>query len=128
MALEQQLKNTQEVQAKELIDRIINSIQDVKGKNIVQLDLREIDDASVDFFLICEGDSTTHIQGISDNIYRCLKDELGITPLHQEGRTFSRWVLLDYFDVVVHVFYPEVRSYYDLEDLWADAISTKYED
>ena len=128
MALRQELDKTPKVQPSEFIDTIIDSIQDVKGKNIVKLDLREIDDASVDYFLICDGDSTTHIQGISDNIYKKLKENFGITPSRQEGKTYSRWILMDYFDVVIHVFYPEVRSFYDLEDLWADAKSTRYED
>jgi ribosome-associated protein len=128
LALEQEIKDNQDIQPVDFIDTIVDSIQDVKGKKIVKLDLREIDDASVDFFLICEGDSTTHIQGISHGIHKRLKEEYGITPLRQEGKTYSRWILMDYFDVIIHIFYPEVRTFYDLEDLWSDAISTEYED
>lgn len=110
-----------------LIDTIIDSIQDIKGKHIVKLDLTDIDDASADYFIICEGESTTQVKGISDRVYQRVKNELGIMPSHNEGKDSARWVLLDYFDIVVHVFYPETRQFYDLEDLWSDAIMTEYE-
>lgn len=111
----------------ELLDTIIDSIQDVKGKRIMKFDLREIDDASVDYFIICEGDSTTQVKGISDRVHVRVKQELGMSPSHNEGKDHAHWVLLDYFDVVVHVFYPETRAFYDLEDLWSDAAVTEYE-
>ncbi len=117
----------QRIPTEALLDTIIDSIQDVKGKRIVKLDLREVDDASVDYFIICEGDSTTQVKGISDRIYSRVKQELSIMPSHNEGKEYARWVLLDYFDVVVHVFYPETRTFYDLEDLWSDAITTEYQ-
>ncbi len=115
------------IPTQELIDIIIDSIQDIKGKRIIKLDLREVDDASVDFFVICEGESTTQVKGISDRIYTRLKNELSVMPSHNEGKDYAKWILLDYFDVVVHVFYPETRAFYDLEDLWSDAVMTEYE-
>ena len=111
-----------------LTDLIIDSIQDIKGKQIVKLDLRHLDYAPTNFFIICEGESSTQIKAISDNIYRKVKDEMGITPNHTEGLGDAKWILVDYFDIVVHVFYPETRSYYDLENLWSDANRIKYED
>ena len=107
-------------------DLIIDSIQDIKGKNILKLDLRKLDDAPADYFIICEGDSNTQVKAISDNIYKRLKEELGQRPTHTEGAQNARWVCLDFFDTVVHVFYKETRQFYQLEDLWSDAKITEY--
>ncbi len=111
----------------QLNNLIIDAIQDIKGKNIVKIDLRHLDDAPTDYFIICEGDSSTQIKAISDNIGRRLKEELGISPNHYEGVDGSKWVLVDYFQTVVHVFYPETRAFYDIEELWSDATITEYE-
>lgn len=110
----------------ELNPLIVDAIQDIKGKNIVCLDLRNLDEAPADFFIICEGDSTTQVSAISGNIIKRVKDELGLIPAHREGMTNARWVLVDYFNTVVHVFYPETRKFYELEDLWSDAEITEY--
>lgn len=107
---------------------IIDAIQDIKGKNIVKLDLRHIDDAPADFFIICEGDSTTQIKAISLNIEKRCREELALKSIHVEGLLGAKWVLVDFFNTVVHVFYPETREYYDLEDLWSDAEVTSYKD
>ena len=112
----------------QIIEAIVDCIQDIKGKNILRMDLTDLDDAPTDFFIICEGESTTQIKAIADNIYRRLKDEFRLLPNHMEGQNRSQWILVDYFDVVVHVFYPALREYYDLEDLWNDAVKTKYDD
>ncbi len=109
-----------------LNNSIVDAIQDIKGKNIVSLDLRKIDDAPADFFIICEGDSVTQIKAISDNISRKIQRELGISASHIEGLKGAQWILLDYFDTVIHVFYPETRMFYELEELWGDAEMTKY--
>ena len=106
---------------------IINSIQDIKGKNIVKLDLRKIDEAPADYFIICEGDSSTQIKAIADNIHRRLRDEINVMPGHIEGRLAANWVLVDYFYTLVHIFYRETRAFYDLEDLWSDAKFTEYQ-
>lgn len=110
----------------ELNPLIIDAIQDIKGKNIVSLDLRNLDEAPADFFIICEGDSTTQVSAIAGNIIKRVKDELGVIPGHREGMINARWVLVDYFNTVVHIFYPETRQFYDLEDLWNDAEITEY--
>ncbi|MCB0617803.1 MAG: ribosome silencing factor [Saprospiraceae bacterium] len=110
-----------------LNELIIDSIQDIKGKKILKLDLRKLDDAPTDFFIICEGDSNTQVKSIADNIYLRVKQEGGQMPLHYEGQQNALWVCLDYFDVVVHVFYRDTRSFYELEDLWSDAHFTSYE-
>ncbi len=107
--------------------RIIESLQDVKGKNIVQLDLREVDGAPTDFFIICEGESHTQVQALAERVYRNLKHEMGQLPLHYEGYAHANWICLDYFNLVVHIFYPEARAFYQLERLWNDAKSTTFE-
>ena len=117
-----------ELSAEELNDLIVDSMQDIKAKNIVKIDLRHIDDAPTDFFIICEGDSSTQVKAISDNIYRRLKSEGDNLPFHYEGQQNSLWILLDYFNTVVHVFYNETRAFYELEELWGDGIFTEYHD
>ena len=106
---------------------IIDAIQDIKGKNIVQLDLRHLCEAPTDFFIICEGESNTQVNAICSNITIRLKEELLIFPNHVEGTTNSTWICLDYFNTVVHVFHNETRKFYELEDLWGDAKVTAFE-
>ena len=119
------VKNTDP--AEQLNDLIIDSIQDIKGKNIVKLDLRQLEDAPTDFFIICEGDSNTQVKAISDNVYLRVKKEGYTLPSHYEGQQNALWILLDYFSTVVHVFYKDTRKFYELEDLWGDAIFTEYD-
>ena len=124
--------NTQlELQSKKLTleefnDLIIDSIQDIKGKDIVKLDLRKIEDAPADFFIICNGESTTQVKAISNNIFRRLKEEAATRPFHFEGLQNGKWVCIDYLSTVVHIFYPETRQFYELEALWSDAEFTEY--
>ena len=106
---------------------IVDSIQDIKGKNIVKLDLRHLEDAPAEFFIICEGDSNTQVKAIAGNIQKRLKEEGQLLPSHVEGTRNALWICLDYFTTVVHVFYRETRSFYELEDLWGDAYFTEYE-
>lgn len=109
----------------EFLALIIDSITDIKGKNIVQLDMRHLADAPASFFIICEGESSTQIKAIAGNVQRRAKDEAG-QKAHSEGQIGARWVLVDFFDVIVHVFDRDTRRYYELEDLWSDAKSTEY--
>lgn len=111
----------------ELSDLMIDCIQDIKGKKIVKLDLRHLEEAPTDFFIICEGDSNTQVKAISDNIYKRIKNEVGLLPSHLEGEQNALWICIDYFNIVVHVFYRETREFYQLEDLWSDAKFTEYE-
>ncbi len=108
-------------------DLIIDAIQDIKGQNIVKLDLRKLSDSPADYFIICEGESTTQVRSIAENVARRTKTELKISANHIEGLGSSIWVVVDYFDVVVHVFYKETRDFYDLEDLWSDAEFSEYQ-
>lgn len=118
----------EELSSEELNALIIDSIQDIKGQNILKLDLRHLEEAPADFFIICEGQSNTQVKAISDNIYKRLKQEGNTLPAHIEGQQNALWILVDYFSTVVHVFYHETRVFYELEDMWSDAIFTAYTD
>lgn len=104
-----------------LKDSIVEAIKDRKGKELIVLDLRKVDQSIADYFIICHGDSTTQVDAISENVDREIRTELQEHPIHKEGMDNLQWVLLDYGDVVVHVFQEDYRKFYNLEDLWADA-------
>jgi ribosome-associated protein len=116
------------VEADLLNDWIVDAIQDIKGKKIVKLDLRKLHDAPTNFFIICEGDSNVQVRAISDSIYRKVKEEMQHAPSHIEGGLQSTWVVMDYFDTVVHIFHREAREFYELDDLWSDGVRTDYKD
>mgnify|MGYP001325454112 FL=1 len=107
-----------------LCDAIVEGMQENKANEIVVLDLRELDGAITESFVICSGDSDTHVDGISNSINRYVRKNLKEKPWNIEGKTNSDWVLLDYVNVVGHVFYKEKRSFYDIEELWSDATRT----
>ncbi len=106
---------------------IVESIQDIKGKDIVNYDLRGIEMANNDFFIICHATSNTQMLGIINNIEKKVFENTGIRSFHAEGKQSSSWMLVDYFNVVVHVFSKEKRAFYNLEDLWNDAQVTFYD-
>lgn len=113
-----------EVQNKILVDTIVDAIQDIKGKDIVVLNLTSLPNSVTDFFIICTGDSNTQVDGIANSVLRKTREKLKERPWHQEGTNNSEWILLDYVSVVVHIFYRNLRDFYALEDLWADAERT----
>ena len=120
------IKENPPVSTEALNDLIVDSIQDIKGKNVMVLDLRKLDEAPTDYFIICEGESNTQVKAISENIHLRLKKEAGQSASHVEGKENSQWVCMDYFTTVVHVFYKEARKFYELEELWNDADFTEY--
>lgn len=107
-----------------LCDTIVEGMQENKANDIVVLDLREIESAVCDYFVICSGDSSTQVDGIGSSVTRYTREQISEKPWRIEGQNNSEWVLIDYVSVVAHVFYKETRDFYDLEDLWADAIRT----
>lgn len=113
------------MKSKELVDIIVNLIQSKKGFNITILNLKNLS-AMADYFIICSGDATIHVKAIADEIDKKLRKE-GIKSHNREGYNTLNWVLLDYFDVVVHVFKKDSREYYNLEKLWGDAEITEIE-
>ena len=104
-----------------LADLAIKGILEKKGKKIVCLDLRNIQNSVCDYFIICEGDSTTQVNAIAQSVDEEVKKATGQNPYHSEGWENSLWILIDYVNVVVHVFEKETRDFYKLESLWADA-------
>jgi ribosome-associated protein len=104
-----------------LVKIIIESIKQHKGKEMVSLDLRKIETAVCDFFIICHGTSSTHIASITENVKKDISKEMREKPWHTEGEANKEWILMDYFNVVVHIFNKEKRDFYKLENLWADA-------
>jgi len=112
-----------EAENKVLIDTVVDAIQDIKGKDIVILNLQNISSAVCDYFVICTGDSSTQVDSIAQSIERQTRKKIQEKPWHNEGSTNSEWILLDYVSVVVHVFYRATREFYNIEGLWADAES-----
>lgn len=103
----------------------IKGIQEKKGYDIVCLDLRKIPNAVCDYFVICHGNSTTQVSAIADSVDDEIKKITGQNPWRMEGFTNAEWILIDYIDVVVHIFQQQTREFYKLEELWADAEITR---
>ena len=104
-----------------LNDIVIDSILDKKGEEVVHLDLTSLPDAATDHFIICHGDSSTQVRAIGNHIVDKVFEKTGNKPMSKEGFENSEWILIDYLNTVVHVFYKEKRYFYQLEDLWHDA-------
>jgi ribosome-associated protein len=111
-----------------IIKSIITAIQDKKGENIISLDLRKINEAVADFFIICEASNQPQIRAIADHIEHLVKENCGEDPYHHEGYKALQWVLIDYVNVVIHVMLPETRKFYKLEEMWSDAAAQSHEE
>ena len=111
--------------ADELIALILQGIEEVKGLDINILDLREIENTVCDYFIICNGTSNTHVNAIVGSIQKTVSKAIKDKPWHVEGEDNAEWVLMDYVNVVVHVFQKQIREYYDIEGLWGDAKFTQ---
>ena len=105
----------------ELVNVITEAIQEKKGRDIVIADLRKIEGTICQYFIICTGNSPTQVEAIAESIGDMARECLKETPTHVVGLENAQWVAMDYTDVLVHVFLPDVREYYDLEHLWEDA-------
>ncbi len=105
----------------DLLANIIKGIEEVKGNDIDILDLRAIDNSACDYFVICNGNSNTQVNAIVNSIQKTVSKEIKDKPWHVEGMENAEWVLMDYVNVVVHVFQKQIREYYNIESLWGDA-------
>lgn len=112
-------KNT--ATAKEIIEQIIEGVQEKKGKEIVVVDMLELGNSICDYFVICQGNSPTQVSAITDSIADMVREKCGKKPYAIDGLRNSQWVAMDYGDILVHIFLPDVRKFYDIEHLWADA-------
>ena len=107
--------------AEEIVATVVEAMDSVKGKEIVTLDLRETGTAVTDYFVICHANSKTQVDALADKIIDEVRNKNGVKPYHIEGRDNTEWILIDFVDVVVHVFLQSMRQFYQLEELWADA-------
>lgn len=107
--------------AKEIIEQIIEGVQEKKGKEIVVVDMLELGNSICDYFVICQGNSPTQVSAITDSIADMVREKCGKKPYAIDGLRNSQWVAMDYGDILVHIFLPDVRKFYDIEHLWADA-------
>ncbi len=109
-----------------LTKAIVKGIQEKKGRDIIRLDLKKIPNAISDVFVICTGTSSTQVEAIADAVEEVVRKSLGDKPWHKEGFENAEWILLDYVNVVVHIFQDQARMFYNLEKLWDDATVKKY--
>ena len=113
---------------KELVKTITEAIQEKKGSNIVIADLKKIEGTICQYFIICTGNSPTQVEAIAESVGDMVRERLKEKPAHVVGLENAMWVAMDYTDVLVHIFLPDVREYYDLEHLWEDATLTDIPD
>jgi ribosome-associated protein len=111
-----------------LLSSVIKGIFEKKGQNVLKIDLRKLENRITDYFIICQASSGTQVSAICDSVDDTVRKEAGEKPLHLEGLDNCFWVLLDYGNVIVHVFLDEYRAFYNLESLWADATIEAIED
>jgi len=123
MAEGKKKKNTDKI-----VEVIIEGIQEVKGQHILELDLRGLDVSICDKFIICHGGSSTQVDAIGDKVQEFTRKKLGQKPWKTSGYENCEWIILDYFDIIVHIFQREKREVYNLEELWSDAKITVHEE
>lgn len=114
-------KKKKKISSEDITALIVEGIRQKKGKEIVTINFKNIQNAITDYFVICHGTSSAQVDAIAQNIPEFVRKKAGIKPWHSEGRTNAEWILLDYVDVVVHIFQENARQFYKIEALWADA-------
>ena len=114
--------------SQKLVDSIIKGIQDKKGSGIVVADLTQTDGAVCSYFIICQGNSPTQVEAIAGSVGDYVREAEGEKPVSCIGLGLAQWVAIDFVDVMVHIFLPEAREFYDLEHLWEDAKLTRIPD
>lgn len=123
MRIRHENDNTEEV-----LKTIVETMLEAKAQDVTSLDMRELQSAVTDYFVICNAQSKTQVNAIAEKVIDNVRNKLHVHVYHEEGFENSEWILLDYIDVVVHIFLTEKRDFYKLEDLWADAERKNYED
>ena len=112
--------NTEDQELEKILQLVIESLQDKKGENIVDLDITHLNTTICRHFVICHAESTTKVRALAKSVEEKLADILSLKPFHKEGVDNAHWILLDFADVIVHIFQEPFREFYKLEDLWAD--------
>lgn len=121
-------KRHQQENIENVLDIVVQTMIDRKAKNIVSLNLKKIHTAVTDYFVVCHAPSKTQVGAIADHILEEVSKQSGVRPYNKEGFENSEWILIDFVDVVVHVFLESTRDFYQIEKLWADAVRTTHED
>lgn len=111
----------------QLLSLILQGMEDVKGEDIEILDLREIENTVCDYFVLCTGNSSTQVQALENSIQKTVSRGMKDKPWHIESTANAKWILMDYVNIVVHIFQPDTRHFYDIEGLWGDAKTIKIE-
>ena len=112
-------------QTKELVNTIVEGLQEKKGKNIVTVDLTQLSGAVCQYMVICEGNTPTQVSALSDSVWDFARKKAGEKPLSIDGIQSAQWIGMDYGTVLVHIFLPEQREFYNLETLWSDSKVTQ---
>lgn len=116
-----------EVSQERLVELIVEGMQEKRGLDIVSIDLTKSEGASANYFVICHGQSDRQAESIAKSVEDYVFKEIGLWPYHSEGYENKEWILLDYFDVVAHIFIDSKRQFFAIEELWADAQAKTYE-
>ena len=115
-------KTPKERETEILLHAILEGIERKKGLDIIKIDLKKINHSECNYFVICHGNSTTHVDSIAHSVEETVEEVTGEKAWHKDGYQNAIWILLDYADIMVHVFQHEARNFYDIENLWADAV------
>ena len=121
-------KTKRELSSEELSQLVVKGMQEKKANNIVVIDLRKVKNAFTDFFVVCSGNSDTQVDAIAESVDKEVWEETRNNPRSMEGKANHEWILVDYYDVIVHVFKKDRREFYKLEELWGDAEFTYVEE
>lgn len=122
------INNIRMAKKNQLVEKIIEGIQEKKGSKIVVVDLNKMEGSITNYFVICQGNSPAQVEAIAESVGDFVRKDLKEKPVSAVGLGISQWVALDFVDVMVHIFLPELRDFYDLEHLWADAGLTEIPD
>jgi len=112
----------------QIVEKIVEGIQERKGKNIVVVNLTKLKEAPCSYFVICEGDSSVHVNAVGQSIKDYVREQIKVKPYATDGFENCEWIAMDYGQIIVHVFQRPTRAFYDIEHLWADAQLKKLED
>ena len=116
------------IQTEQVLEKVVEGIQERKGKRIVSVDMSQLQDAPCSYFVIAEGDSRVHVNAIAESVKDWVRDEIKVKPYAVDGVENAEWIAMDYGDIIVHIFQREARAFYDIEHLWEDAKLTEFED
>lgn len=114
-------KKTKSIEDEQIVEKIVEGIQERKGKDIVVVNMRKLKEAPCSYFVICEGDSNVHVNAVALSIKDFVQEQINVKPFATDGFENCEWIAMDYGQIIVHVFQRPARAFYDIEHLWADA-------